>query len=139
MASANPAGHVIVCGRVSNHSTRNVPAREAKEGYRDENDVYRWPVEARDAYDVHEVSILTDKVEGGFILVLVHEDDWTPINKGDEVAWVVRPYASRERSRNGWFNRVNLYYVRDAAGLAAGFRGLFESTTVPALKTASAS
>jgi hypothetical protein len=128
---ASPAGHTIVRGTVHSFGTRHVPAREAAPSYRDEEGKWHPEVLPREAYDVHEVLVLTQALEGGFLTVLIRADDMpegVPV-AGSEVEWVVRPYASRERSRSGsWYNVVSHYFVRQASGLSADSRALFSAS-----------
>jgi len=122
-----------VYGKVHSFETQSIPAREAQPSRRDDDGKWFPAVEAREAYEVHEVNILTDAVDGGFLSVRARVSDLPTVPVGEAVAWVVRGYAGRERSSSGtWFNRVLYYYEKSADSVRISVK------PAPALASASA-
>jgi len=113
----NPSPHVLVAGRLYAATPRHVEAREARPSSRDEAGKWSPGVEAREAYDVWDVSVLTSEYGGGFCQAVVKASDLPDLDRhiGQDIAWVCRPYADRKRGSSGtWFNVVSFYFVSDA-------------------------
>jgi len=81
-------------GRIHSVGQRHVPAVAAAEAERDPETgrIVRDAVEARDAYDVFDVVVHTDR--GGYALVVARADalEGTVPEPGESVDWPVRNY-----------------------------------------------
>lgn len=114
---SNPAPVLNMTGRVHSVLERTVPPVLARDAVRDEHgNVTQRAVEARDGYDVHDVTLLTE--DGGFATAvlmpeaLVHLEGELP-TPGTETNLAVRPYVAWQRTGSRSFPRVGFSIAGD--------------------------